>query len=70
MTTIYHFAAPVKSARRFGAGLTRYVPTYRADHSASDEAWLIQDNIRREAAHFDRMAEEAAAMDLYERGLL
>jgi hypothetical protein len=60
MTTLYHFAAPVKPARRFGAGLLAARPSYRADHTAADEAWLVEDNARRERAarELDRLVDE------------
>ena len=71
MTILYPAPAPVKSARRFGAGLLASLPAYRADHTAADEAWLVHDNARREAEnrHYDAMAAESAALDRLERGL-
>jgi hypothetical protein len=75
MTTLYHFATPVKSARRFGAGVHRWQPAYRADHTTADEAWLIVDNARREQAareldrRVDEMAAEAEALARLEAGL-
>ena len=58
MTILY--PAPIKSTRRFGAGILATVPTYSADHTAADEAWLVEDNARREGEdrRFDRMAAE------------
>jgi hypothetical protein len=69
MTTLYHSAAPVKSARPFGRGLLAGRPAHRADHTAADAAWLSADNARREDARFDRSAGESAFMDRYEAGL-
>jgi len=69
MTTLYHSAAPVKPARRFGAGLLASRPAYRAPYTASDLAWLAADDARREDEHFDRMAEESAALGRMESGL-
>jgi hypothetical protein len=67
MTTLYHFASPVKT-RPLGRGILRSVPAVTADHTASDEAWLVTDNARREDAHFDRMAAESAALDAQTNG--
>ena len=72
MTILFSSLAPVNTTpRRFGAGLFRSVPTYRADHTAADDAWLAADNARRAAEdrHYDAMAAELAAHDRYERGL-
>ena len=49
-------AAPVKSTRRFGAGILPTHPVYLADHTSEDAAWLIEDNARRELrAECDRL---------------
>lgn len=69
MTILFNSAAPVKPARRFGAGVLRSLPSYRADHTASDAAWLAADTARREDAHYDRLAGESAALSLMEAGL-
>lgn len=69
MTTLYHFASPVKPARRFGAGLLRSLPTYRADHTASDAAWWAAECARLEDARLDQRAAESAAMDRMEAGM-
>jgi hypothetical protein len=74
MTILFDATRPVKStrsARRFGAGLFQWTPMYHADHTAADEAWLIEDNARREAESrlFDRMAAESRAVARHERGL-
>jgi hypothetical protein len=69
MTTLYHFAAPVNVAN-FGAGILASAPHFVvSDRSVSDEAWLVADNARREAAMFDQLAGESAALDRLERGL-
>jgi hypothetical protein len=65
MTILFSSLTPVKTSRRFGAGLLASLPTYRADHTTSDAAWLVEDNARR----YDRLAEESAALDRLERGL-
>ena len=69
MTTLFNSAAPVKSARRFGAGILSARPSYRADHTASDEAWWAAESVRAENARFDRLAEESAALSRHEAGL-
>ncbi len=54
MTILYPAPAPVKTARparRFGQGILATHPTYRPDHTASDAAWLTEDNARRDAVH-------------------
>ena len=56
MTILFDARRPVKSARRFGAGILPTCPVYLADHTAADEAWLIEDNARRELlAECDRL---------------
>lgn len=69
MTILYPAIAPVKTARRFGAGVLRSLPSARVPFTASDLAWLAADNARREDEHFDRMAEESAALGRMESGL-
>jgi hypothetical protein len=71
VTILYPTPAAVKPARNFGRGLLASRPVYRADHSAADEAWLVEDNARREAEarRFDAMAAESAALDRLEAGL-
>ena len=63
---------PVKSTRRFGAGLLATYPTYRVNHTAADEAWLIEDNAQRDAESrmIDRRYFESAAVDALSRGLI
>lgn len=63
MTTLFHFAGPVKPARRFGAGVLRSLPSARVPFTAADLVWLAADNARREDEHYDRMAEESTALD-------
>jgi hypothetical protein len=72
MTILFDATRPVKTTRRFGAGLLRSLPTYRTTVSAADEAWLIADNARRDAANrkLDRRASEAEAHARYENGWL
>ena len=83
MTTLFDSARTVKTTRRnrlFSLGLGRH----RAERlpvgpSAEDAAWWASESNRgcrdytvivtAEDRHFDRMAEEAAQMDLVERGL-
>lgn len=57
MSILQTTARRVKNTRpaRFGAGILPTRPVYRADFSASDSAWLVEDNARREAA--DRAAD-------------
>ena len=71
MTILFDASAPVKSARRFGAGLLPSRPSYRAPYTAADAEWLIADNARRDAEnrHYDRLAAESAAMDRIESGI-
>ena len=69
MTILYPAPASVKSTRRFGAGILATRPTYRADHTASDEAWWAAESVRTENARFDRQAEESAALSWHEAGL-
>lgn len=72
MITLFDATRPVKTSRRFGAGLLRSLPTYRANFTAEDDAWRIADNARRDAANrrLDRMAAEAEAHARYENGWL
>ena len=73
MTILYPVPTPVKSsrpARLFGAGILAARPTYAAPYTAADEAWLIEDNARREDARFDAMAAESVALDALSRGLI
>ncbi len=58
-----------RKPRPFGAGLLRAIPSYRADHTASDEAWLIAEREAAEDRHYDAMADEAAFQDRYVRGI-
>lgn len=71
MTILYPAPAAVKSARRFGAGLLATRPTYRADHTAADAAWLAADNARRERLdrRVDELAVERDALSRLEAGL-
>ena len=72
MTILFDATRPVKSTRLFGAGLLRSLPTYRVSYMADDEAWLIEDNARREAEsrRIDRLYGESAAVDAMSRGLI
>ena len=72
MITIFDATRPVKSARRFGAGLLAARPTYERTWTEADEAWLIEDNARREAESrmIDRSYAESAAVDALSRGLI
>jgi len=75
MTILYPAPAAVKPARkprRFAAGLVASLPTYVADHTAADEAWLVEDNARRAAEDraIDRRYSEAYATDCVSLGLI
>lgn len=64
-------AAIVKPADRpFGHGIIRSRPTYHAPYTASDAAWWASESARLENERLDAMAEESAAMDRLERGLI
>ena len=71
MTTLYNSSVPVKTTRRFAAGLTRSLPTYTTPFTASDLDWLADDNANR--AELDRIVDqmfaEAEAVRLVEAGL-
>lgn len=73
MSILFDATRTVKPApaRRFGKGLLAARPTYRADFTTADEAWLVEDNARRarEDATFDRAYAESVALDRLERGL-
>lgn len=60
MLTIFDATRPVKTSRRFAAGLLRSLPTYQTAVSAADEQWLVSDNAR-----IEREAAEAAAYDRF-----
>lgn len=72
MTILFDGRRPVKSGRPFGAGILASYPTYRSDHTAADEAWLIEDNARREAMArlVDRRYTESSAVDSLSIGLI
>jgi hypothetical protein len=57
-----------RQAAPFGLGILRSLPTARFDHTAADEAWLAREDASRLDRHFDRMAVEAAALDVMTRG--
>jgi hypothetical protein len=71
MTILFDATRPVKSTRRFGAGILASAPHYHvSDHSVSDEAWLAEDNTRREyEAWLDRLEAESDAIRRHELGL-
>lgn len=71
MTILFDAAAPVKPARRFGAGLLATYPTHRVDYSADDAAWWAEESARLDALdrHADRLAAESHATDRLSRGL-
>ncbi len=62
---------PRQPRPRFGAGILPTRPSYRAPFTASDEAWLIEDNARRDAENRDleQRAAEARFMDAFEMGV-
>lgn len=68
MTTLYDSGLKVKSAR-FGRGILRSLPTYRAPYTASDAAQWAAMSADLDNARLDRRYEEAAAVDRHERGL-
>jgi hypothetical protein len=74
MTILFDATRPAKSTRPFGTGLIRSLPTYWADHTAEDAAWLVADNARAARAaldaELDDMAAEAEAVARLEMGLL
>ena len=71
MTILYPTPAPVKP-RRLGQGILASLPTYPADHTEADEAWLLADNLRREEEdrRLERQYQEGVAIDRLERPLL
>jgi len=75
MTILYPAPAavkPARKARRFAAGLVASRPTYLVDHTADDEAWLVEDNARRAAEdrQIDRRYAESYATDCVSLGLI
>lgn len=48
MTILFDPANHVKSSRHFGRGLLAAAPVYRTNHTAADDAWLLDENLRRE----------------------
>lgn len=66
MTILYPAPAPVKTARRFGAGI---LPTRPFEPTPEERAWWAAESARLEDARLDRMAEESAFMDRYEAGI-
>jgi hypothetical protein len=71
MSILFDRTRPVKGPADFGRG----VFARRAGHTASDEAWLVADNARREADAraldrlVDELAGEADAVRRLETGL-
>lgn len=71
MTILFDARRPVKSARRFGAGLLASVPTEPAPFpSFDDAAWWAYESARAEDARLDRQAAEAEATARHEMGLM
>jgi hypothetical protein len=70
MTTLYDATRPVKSARRFGAGILATRPVYTVDHTAEDAAWWAAESSRMKDARIDRQAAESAALDALTCGLI
>ena len=72
MTILYSSAAPVKTERRFGAGILPTYPVHTAPYTSADLEWLAADDRRREAEdrRFDAMAEESAYLDRHEAGIV
>ena len=71
MTILFDARRPVKTSRRFGSGLLAWTPTSRAPYPTHDDAaWWAAESARLENARLDRLAEEAAAIDRHERGLV
>lgn len=69
MTILYPAPVRVKRNRKFGAGLLASRPTYRAPVTAQDIQWWTVETATAEDAHYDRLADEAAFLDRYTRGL-
>ena len=82
MSILFHFARPVKSARRpFGLGIITRRPGHSpVGPSASDRAWAAYELNKdcrdytvaatAEDRHLDRLAEESAELDRVCRGIV
>lgn len=71
MTILFDARRPVKSGRRFAAGLLASVPTELAPFpSFADAAWWAAESARLEDARLDGAAAEATALDTLTRGLI
>lgn len=73
MTILYPAPRPVKparTARRFGAGILASAPTYRVERTLEDEQWWAAECDAAESRRLDRLAAEAWATHLHERGLM
>ena len=68
--TILIDSANLVKPRNFGRGILPSYPTFRRTHTSADEAWLAEDNARRDADNrrLDRMAAESMTIDRMSRG--
>lgn len=73
MTTTVPPVKPLRNTTRrpgrFGAGLIASRPTTPAPFTFSDSQWWAAEQASAEDRHYDRLADEAAFMDRYDRGL-
>jgi len=70
MTILYPAPAPVKTARRFGAGILPPRPVRPFEPTPEERAWWAAESARlEENARFDQMAGESAYLDRHEAGL-
>jgi len=73
MTILFDARRVVKSDN-FGRGILRSLPTVRVPYTVADDAWLVEDNARREAreiarnARLERIYEAAQAVDRIANG--
>jgi hypothetical protein len=71
MTILYPAPAPVKSTRRFAAGLFASKPTYQAPCTSDDTSWWAAQlaAVAERDSHLDQMALEAEAVERLCQGL-
>jgi len=60
VTILFDATRRVKTTRRFGSGILASRPTFTRTHSEADEAWLAEDNARRDS---DRSAHRNARLE-------
>ena len=68
MSAILFDSSRVRKSSKFGRGVLRSLPTYQTNISAEDEAAYLA--MKYGGPDYDRMAQEAAAADRLERGLI